>query len=528
MFDEVIEKYKNDKKQNDRLHIGQKRKAEHMNSVGEESTQITSSASSNDRISTATNASSLVPNEKRNNSINTISTGDKEMTTTPQGKNLNEHKRTHDEIALGLEDDEQILAFLHNTHHGNIQRAKFYMLSHLCQGRGKKDIDYFIFRQSMESTRHNGVAFISLPFTAVKIRRQMKKIRKENEMDVPLSAVLAPLSDSWRRRYERFFETSTILGDHRNTNQMKNDYPYFDSKRIQKQSSSNGDYTLTQDLSSKKRHESDLNPWALFTQETKMKKCNNNEKLDRGDFETKCEKRNNNGDSHPDRTHHISSGEHDLKGYGSDQGLIISWKSVLKMSHNFASQLTQSSSPSKRTSTSVKLQELLIVLARAYSLPKPEDVFGRRDSISKQISQNLNVILDNVEFARGVLAHICDSMHENDEEGIDIQKLSKIVDFKSSKCCIRVEEIEIVKLMLQETQEWESKLSTPIAGEDEVDVSENLNLPQQSLAKAEELAVCGRSLSLRPQSLSVLDERIQRAYELRNRIREWTFSKVSF
>ena len=58
----------------------------------------------------------------------------------------------------------------------------------------------------------------------------MKKLKKEDEMNVPLSAVLAPLSDSWRRRYERLGISSTILGDHRG-DRCGNEYPYFDIKK---------------------------------------------------------------------------------------------------------------------------------------------------------------------------------------------------------------------------------------------------------------------------------------------------------
>lgn len=46
-------------------------------------------------------------------------------------------KRPHCDIALGLEDDEQFLEYLQQGHNGNIERAKFYMLSQLSQGRGE-------------------------------------------------------------------------------------------------------------------------------------------------------------------------------------------------------------------------------------------------------------------------------------------------------------------------------------------------------------------------------------------------------
>ncbi len=352
----------------------------------------------------------------------------------------------------------------------------------------------------------------------------MKKMKKEDEMNVPLSAVLAPLSDSWRRRYERLGTSSTILGDHRSA-RSKNDYPFFDIRKEQNICTINNS-EMTRKEKIFQPELSDLNPWAkTFTTKTKEQSSSSDDKL----VNKSCNASND--DKTSDKWCVSKSlGCNDLEGYENDKSLMKSWKSILRIGQHINSQFLQSKSPSKICSCDVKLQDLLIILARAHSLPKPEEIFGKRDSISKQISHCLNAILDNVEFARGVIAHISDAMHEKDEEGVDIKNLCKIIDAKSTKCLLRIEEIEIVRQMLKEANEWESKLSTPIISENEdiVDIScsEELHLPRQSLANAEELALCGRSLSLRPQSLSVLDERIQRAYELRNRIREWTNNKV--
>ena len=43
------------------------------------------------------------------------------------------------EVALGLEDDEQYLEYLHRNHNGNVERAQFYLLSDLCRGGGEKE-----------------------------------------------------------------------------------------------------------------------------------------------------------------------------------------------------------------------------------------------------------------------------------------------------------------------------------------------------------------------------------------------------
>jgi hypothetical protein len=43
----------------------------------------------------------------------------------------------HQQVTLGLENDEVFLEYLQTNHKGNIEHAKFNLLSELCRGRGK-------------------------------------------------------------------------------------------------------------------------------------------------------------------------------------------------------------------------------------------------------------------------------------------------------------------------------------------------------------------------------------------------------
>ena len=156
-------------------------------------------------------------------------------------------------------------------------------------------------------------------------------------------------------------------------------------------------------------------------------------------------------------------------------------------------------------------------------MPKPEEVYQKRDTMPKQISQCLNSILDFVENGKEILAHLVDAMYDDSNNGVELQTLRKTIDSKDESCNVQLEEINIAREMLNETLQWESRLTE--SGREESSSSEDLHLPQQSLASAEELASEGRNLSLRPNSLAFLEDRIHRAFELRNRIRMW--SKVS-
>ncbi len=345
-------------------------------------------------------------------------------------------------------------------------------------------------------------------------------------MNVPLSAVLAPLSDSWRRRYERMWSSSTILGDFRDQRVHNasfscggKPYPFFTTRRGKNIANSHGGDGPDIDTS-------DLYPWMKQYEEDKtadvVESLANEDSSQCKVTESETIKNSDNFATGPSLLAHNK-----IDSVERDEGFIKIWKSILESGQSvIASTNTNSAASKDKDDLKLpKVRDLLILLSKAYSLPKPEDVFGRRDSISKQISQCLNSILDRVEHARGVIAHLADAVYDKDETGIEINKLQKILDRKSAKCTIHIEEVNIIREMLEEALAWEAMLSQPSPNdqEDISDASEDLNLPQQSLTNAEELALRGRSLSLRPKSLVVLDNRIQRAYELRNKIREWSF-----
>jgi len=297
-------------------------------------------------------------------------------------------------------------------------------------------------------------------------------MKKNDEMTVPLSAMLAPMSDSWRRRYERMLGT-TILGDHRrNPGVCK--YPYFGS----------GDSAS-----------SSVYPWT--------RKWDND-----GDSEMK------EAEAKP-----LHSSWNDYESVERDEELVKSWGSILEKGQSVVENNKNGHKPN--------FGDLFIILKKAHSIPKPEDVYGRRDTMSKQVSQCLNSILDLVENGREVLGHLTDAMYDESKDGIELPALRKKLDAQGEKCNVHLEELVIVREILDEAIQWESRLThVAKSGDGESSSSEDLHLPQQSLASAKELASEGRILSLRPSSLVLLEERIHGAYELRNRIRLW--SKVRF
>jgi hypothetical protein len=221
-----------------------------------------------------------------------------------------------------------------------------------------------------------------------------------------------------------------------------------------------------------------------------------------------------------EKTQKVSIDEYwrDYNNVEKNKKLIGSWNEILEKSQFVLDNCNSGHKP--------KFRDLCLLLKKAYSIPSPEDVFGKRDVFPKRVSQCLTAILDFIDDGREILARITDAMYEHSEEGVDLQALNKLLDDESARCKVHLEEIEIAQAVVIEGLEWEEELgnSDRNTGE-ESSSSEDLHLPSQSLSSAEELASRGRLLSVRPSSLVSLEMRIHDAYELRNKIRSW--NKVS-
>jgi len=342
------------------------------------------------------------------------------------------------ERALGMEDDEKMLEYLQMKHAGERGKAEFMLLTEICRRR------------------------------ATKTRKNLRKVKKRNEMNAPLSAVLAPLSDSWRRRYERF--EPTLIGDFRRVPGFSK-YPYYRSG-VDTQSALN------------------LHPWS---QNDALGMVENlNIKLENDIM----------------NSYNVEKNEE----------LMKTWKDLLKCGQGITESL-------QRVTSKPMLRNILIVVGKAYSIPKPEDVFGRRDSIAKHISQCMNALLDRVDSSRDALANLSDAVYDEYIEGVELNSLRKTLEHSELKSAVRLEEFDIVREMLEEALRWEAKLVS--VGKDDVEIpdsltGEDLHLPLQSLSSAEDLAFEGRKMSLLPRSLVLLAERIECAHDLRARIKQWS------
>lgn len=294
-----------------------------------------------------------------------------------------------------------------------------------------------------------------------------------NEGSTPLAALIAPMSYTWQRRLENY--QSLVLGDHRR-NAGQTDYKYF-----------------TEENSSM----STIFPW--------------NRRWEGIDSEDST-----NEDSKINRKRPINADWDSYEKIERDESLMASWTSILEKGQIIIENEANGNKP--------VLTDMITLLKKAQTIPHPEEVFGKRDSMPKKISQCLNAILDLVENGREILAHITDLFFDSGDDGLELKSLRKILDSKIEILKVQLVETDVAREVLYEAMAWESKLAdvTENGDDDDSVSSEDLHLPTQSLTSAENMAREGRALSIRPTGLVLLEERIHKAYDLRNRIRSWS------
>lgn len=196
------------------------------------------------------------------------------------------------------------------------------------------------------------------------------------------------------------------------------------------------------------------------------------------------------------------------------------WKSILVYSNNVLGKVDEV----RDIKGKPQLIDLLELVGKAHALPTPEEAFGRRDPSARQMSENMNVIIDAIEHGRNCVARILKCL-KDDGEGIELDVLQKVIDEIEQKCPVGLAELDGVKRQVQEALIWEEKLEINIdhgtADSDASDGEDLITEKKLTLEKVERLVSKGKNLTLRPHSLVHLQNRIERAHILRRRITVW-------
>lgn len=196
------------------------------------------------------------------------------------------------------------------------------------------------------------------------------------------------------------------------------------------------------------------------------------------------------------------------------------WKVILAYTSSVLGQMVDC----KDINNKPPLIELLELVGKAHSLPTPEEAFGRRDLSARQMSENMNAIIDAIESGRNCVARILKYL-KDDGEGIELEALQKVIGEIEQTCPVGLVELDSVKRQVREATLWEEKLENNIdhatADSDVSDGEDVITEKKLSLEKVERLVSKGQNLTLRPRSLVRLQNRVERAHILRRRITVW-------
>ena len=199
------------------------------------------------------------------------------------------------------------------------------------------------------------------------------------------------------------------------------------------------------------------------------------------------------------------------------------WKSVLAYTNSVLSKMAEG--PRERSNTrKPPLSNLLELVEKAHALPTPEEAFGRRDPLARQMSENMNSIMDAIEAGRDSVARVLKCL-KDEGEGIKLDDLQKSIDDVERSCPVGLVELETVKRQVREATAWEEELEKSVdhqkTNSDASDSDDVITEKKLTLEQVESLVSKGRNMTLRPQSLARLQNRIERAHILRRRIVVW-------
>lgn len=186
------------------------------------------------------------------------------------------------------------------------------------------------------------------------------------------------------------------------------------------------------------------------------------------------------------------------------------WNAVLGAAEDMEQELAEDKA-------SMPLSEALAFIANACRLPTPERVFNET-TVPLQIATQMWALLDMIDVSRAQQAKLMDLWRE---EGVELDVLRKQLD-TASKLKLKLDYAKDMKRQVQVVVEWQARLDAALAVEDLDDGADDEE--RNDLAVLEELALEAKSHGFRSKGLLVMESKIEKAYQLRDRIIDWRTS----
>lgn len=187
------------------------------------------------------------------------------------------------------------------------------------------------------------------------------------------------------------------------------------------------------------------------------------------------------------------------------------WKAVLQCAQEMTHELEGQSS---NNTNKPLLSQLVYLVQNAAYLPPPEESFGNRHLVVEGISTSMHLLIDAISKALDQQAKLLDCLYDLNQEGVDRTAVKQLVKELDSTLAVRLDSLNVVDKQLELAQKWQSrvnKLTRSVLVADDVD----------DLAQYQDLLQEASTLGIRWKGQVELEERVEKALELRNRLREW-------
>lgn len=192
------------------------------------------------------------------------------------------------------------------------------------------------------------------------------------------------------------------------------------------------------------------------------------------------------------------------------------WRSILACAKSIERQLnSEGLGPGDKKPL---LSTLLTFVGKAYDLPTPELCFGTHHVMIEEVSNTIISILNHVTKAQNVHAKIRDKLFNESETGINSDDLLKFLESEYNGLPIRLREVDKLYSFRDVIVKWELRLDQVLSVPEEE--LEN-TITKNYLRIAEEMQYEARSHGYKSKALVQLTNRINKAYDLRERILRW-------
>jgi len=182
------------------------------------------------------------------------------------------------------------------------------------------------------------------------------------------------------------------------------------------------------------------------------------------------------------------------------------WKAVLSRAQELGRELDSGTKP--------LLSQVVSFVRNAQCLPPPEDFYGTRHIVVEGISEAMHRILNDVTRAHDAQAKLLDILYDENNEGVNVEAVTKYIKLVDSTLAIRLDAVNVVEQQLELAQKWQARMD---GLERDVLVPDDIDDLEQAL----ELLRDASRLGIRWRGQVELEERVNKAFQLRDRLYEW-------